>query len=185
MRAFGLVPRTAIADTAGAAWAVARHGEKDGTIVASGDEARALQALPLAALRLGEEGQLLMRRLGLRRIGEVLHQPRAPFAARFHAELLRRLDQALGRAPEPLVPVVEPPVYRAQAMFLEPIMSQEHVLEAATRLLETLARDLERAAVGARLLRLLLFQSCRDGEVRARSTWGSPRRAGTPGTSPS
>jgi protein ImuB len=99
-----------------------------------------------------------MRRLGLRRIGEVMHQPRAPFAARFHAEFLRRLDQALGRAPEPLVAIVEPPVYRAQAMFLEPIHSQEHVLEAATRLLETLARDLERAAVGARLLRLLLFK---------------------------
>ena len=158
LRAFGLFPRTAIADTAGAAWAVARHGARDATIVASGDERAALQALPLAALRLGEEGLLLMRRLGLRRIGEVMHQPRAPFAARFQAELLRRLDQALGHAPEPLVPVVEPPVYRAQAAFVEPIMAQEHVLEAATHLLEALARDLERDAVGARLLRLLLFR---------------------------
>jgi protein ImuB len=163
LRAFGLFPRTAIADTAGAAWAVARHGEKDGTIVASGDEERALQALPLAALRLGEDAQLLMHRLGLRRIGELMHQPRAPFAARFQAELLRRLDQALGHAPEPLVPVVEPPVYRAQATFIEPISAQEHVLEAATHLLEALARDLERAAVGARLLRLLLFRV--DAEV--------------------
>ena len=57
LRAFGLAPRMAIADTAGAAWAVARHGGKDGSIVASGDEARALQALPLAALRLGEDAQ--------------------------------------------------------------------------------------------------------------------------------
>jgi protein ImuB len=158
LRAFGLFPRTAIADTAGAAWAVARHGARDATIVASGDERAALQALPLAALRLGEEGLLLTRRLGLRRIGEVMHQPRAPFAARFQAELLRRLDQALGHAPEPLVPVVEPPVYRAQATFAEPIMAQEHVLKAATHLLEALARDLERDAVGARLLRLLLFR---------------------------
>jgi protein ImuB len=37
-------------------------------------------------------------------------------------------------------------------------MAQEHVLEAATHLLEALARDLERDAVGARLLRLLLFR---------------------------
>src|SRR5437660_336885 len=79
LRAFGLFPRTAIADTVGAAWAVARHGARDATIVASGDERAALQALPLAALRLGEDGLLLMRRLGLRRIGEVMHQPRAPF----------------------------------------------------------------------------------------------------------
>jgi protein ImuB len=163
LHAFGLVTRTAIADTAGAAWAVAHYGDEDGIIVASGGEKAALQALPLAALRLGEEGLLLMRRLGLRRIGEVMRQPRAPFAARFHAELLRRLDQALGHAPEPLVPVVEPPVYRAQASFAEPIMTQEHVLEAATRLLETLAHDMERAAVGARLLRMLLFRV--DGET--------------------
>jgi len=163
LKAFRLVPRMAIADTAGAAWAVARHGEKDGIIVAPGDEARALQTLPLAALRLGEDAHLLMRRLGLRRIAEVMHQPRAPFAARFQAEFLRRLDQALGRAPEPLVPVVEPPVYRAQASFAEPIMAQEHVLEAATHLLEALGHDLERDATGVRLLRLLLFRV--DGKV--------------------
>ena len=190
LRAFGLFPRTAIADTAGAAWAVARHGARDATIVASGDERAALQALPLAALRLGEEALLLMRRLGLRRIGEVMHQPRAPFAARFQAELLRRLDQALGHAPEPLVPVVEPPVYRAQAAFAEPIMAQEHVLEAATHLLEALARDLERDAVGARLLRLLLFRVVSKSASRTiaewcRWTWGWRRRAGTPGISPS
>jgi len=163
LRAFRLVPRMAIADTAGAAWAVARHGEKDGIIVAPGDEARALHTLPLAALRLGEDAHMLMHRLGLRRIGEVMHQPRAPFAARFQAEFLRRLDQALGRAPEPLVPIVEPPVYRAQASFAEPIMAQEHVLEAATHLLEALGHDLERDATGVRLLRLLLFRV--DGKV--------------------
>jgi protein ImuB len=157
LRAFGLFPRTAIADTAGAAWAGARYGRKDRGIVASGGEREALQALPLAALRLSEASQLLMRRLGLRTIHDVIHQPRAPFGTRFEPEFLRRLDQALGHAPEPLAPVVPPPVYRAQAMFLEPIHTQEHVLEAARRLLVTLAEDLARAAVGARLLRLLLF----------------------------
>src|SRR5262249_29113543 len=45
------------------------------------------------------------------------------------------------------------------------IMSQEHVLEAATRLLETLAHDLERADVGARLLRLLLFKVASSAHV--------------------
>ncbi|HSR81966.1 MAG TPA: DNA polymerase Y family protein [Hyphomicrobiaceae bacterium] len=165
LKAFRLVARMAIADTAGTAWAVARHSEQNGTIVASGEEMHTLHALPLAALRLGEDSQRLMHRLGLRRIGEILHQPRAPFAARFQAELLRRLDQALGHAPEPLMPVVEPPVYRAQACFTEPIMTQEHVLQAATCLLEVLGRDLERDAVGIRLLRLLLFRV--DGEVQS------------------
>jgi len=156
--AFGLYPRLAIAGTAGAAWAMARHGARGGMIVPPGGERDALRSLPLAALRLSQETQGLLRRLGFKRIGELGPQPRGPFAARFEAELLRRLDQALGEAPEPLVPVVPPPAYRAQAAFLEPILSAEHVLEAATRLLRELADALTRDAVGARVLRLLLFQ---------------------------
>ena len=162
---FGLFPRTAIADTAGAAWAIARYGGKERCIVISGGETAALSLLPPAALRLTEATQLLLRRLGMRSVGAILRTPRAPFAARFPPELLLRLDQALGRAPEPLAPVVPPPVYRAQAMFAEPILTQEHVLEAASRLLAMLAADLARDAMGARLLRLLLFQV--DGKTQS------------------
>jgi protein ImuB len=158
LRAFGLYPRTAIAGTAGASWAMARHGATDRSIVASGEEGSALEDLPLAALRLSQATQTLMRRLGFKRIGELVDQPRAPFAARFEPEFLRRLDQALGRTPEPLVPVVPPPVYHARATFLEPILSQEHVLEAARRLLRELADALARDAAGARVVRLLLFR---------------------------
>ena len=158
LRAFGLYPRTAIAGTAGASWAMARHGASHRRIVASGEESNALEDLPLAALRLSAETQALLRRLGFKRIGELVDQPRAPFAARFEPELLRRLDQALGRAPEPLVSIVAPPVYHARAAFLEPILSQEHVLEAATRLLRELGDALARDGVGARVLRLLLFR---------------------------
>src|SRR5262245_35905931 len=127
------------------------------TILIPGAEAEALRPLPLAALRLPEATLSLLRRLGLRRIGEVINAPRAPLAARFEA-LLLRLDQALGHAPEPLVPVVPPPVYRAQATFIEPITTSEHVLEAAVKLLAGLVHDLARDAAGARNLRLLLFR---------------------------
>ena len=65
-----------------------------------------------------------------------------------------------------------PPAYHARAAFLEPILSQEHVLEAATRLLRELGDALARDGVGARVLRLLLFRSCRrhlpaDGGVQS------------------
>jgi protein ImuB len=164
LRAFGLAPRLAVAGPPGAAWALARHARMSGTILAPGAEAEALRPLPLAALCLPEATLSLLRRLGLRRIGEVMDQPRAPLAARFEA-LLERLDQALGRAPEPLVPAVAPPVYSAQAVFAEPILSHEHVLEAATRLLDSLAADLAHAVVGARSLRLMLFRV--DGQVQS------------------
>jgi protein ImuB len=164
LRAFGLVPRLAIADTAGAAWGLTHYGSNENAIVSSGQETKALSPLPLAALRLPAEALSLLRRLGFRRIGEVIDAPRAPFAARFEA-LLLRLDQALGRAPEPLVPVAPLPVYRAQATFVEPIVSQEHILKAAARLLHGVVADLERDAAGARLVRLLLFRV--DGRMQS------------------
>lgn len=163
LRRFGLRPRLAIADTPGAAWAIARYGKTESMIVPSNGTESALHDLPLAALRLPEETRVLLRRLGFRRIADVVHQPRAPLAARFGAHFLTRLDQALGRAPEPLSPLAPPPVYRAQAMFVEAITTQVHVVEAATRLLCNLAEDLARDGVGARKLRLLLFRM--DGEV--------------------
>jgi protein ImuB len=172
LSAFGLAPRLAVAGTPGAAWALARFGNTRGLtrnqapcpILAPGLEAEALRPLPLAALRLPEATLSLLRRLGLRRIADVMGAPRAPLAARFEA-LLLRLDQALGHAPEPLVPAIHPPVYRAQAAFAEPIVSHEHVLEAATQLLDSLAADLALDAVGARVLRLMLFRV--DGRVQS------------------
>jgi protein ImuB len=158
LRRFGLSPRLAIADTAGAAWAVARYGGADEAIISSGGEERALHHLPLAALRLSEETLALLRRLGFRRIGQVMSQPRAPLAARFGADFLRRLDEALGCISEPLTALVPPPAYQARASFVEPISSQEHVLAAAGHLLGEVVRDLAHDALGARSVRLLLFR---------------------------
>ncbi|HJQ57890.1 MAG TPA: DNA polymerase Y family protein, partial [Vineibacter sp.] len=201
LRRFGLQPRLAVADTAGAAWALARYGETlspaqrgrwpkagggsdevSGTettsaplrpfgapphcvgredihpdihIVPPGEQAVAVRDLPLAALRLSGETQAILCRLGFRRIGELLRQPRAPFTARFGVALLERLDQALGQTAEPLAPLQPPPCYRAQASFVEAITTQAHVVEAATRLLCDLTRQLLRDGAGVRTLRLL------------------------------
>jgi protein ImuB len=155
---FGLRPCLALAGTAGASWALARYGHAPSAIAPDGGEAQALSDLPVAALRLSAGTLSLLRRLGFRRIVEVMDQPRAPFAARFEAALMQRLDQALGRTPEPLHPVVPPPIYRAQASFIEPIVSAEYVLMAASRLLHDLVPRLAQDDAGARALRLLLFR---------------------------
>lgn len=162
LRDFGLAPRLALAGTAGAAWALAHYGH-DGTIVSAGGEAAALRDLPPAALRLDDGTLTLLRSLGFRRIGALIDAPRAPFAARFGEAILRRLDQALGRVAEPLAPVLPPPVYRAQAVFADAIVAQDHVLAAARRLLHAVVRDLERDGKGMKRLRLLLFRV--DGGV--------------------
>lgn len=165
LRRFGLRPRLAIADTPGTGWALTRYGRTDATIVSSGGETQVLQSLPPAALRLPQTMAVDLRRLGFRRIGDLIHQPRAPLTVRFGVELLRRIDQALGREPEPLSSLSPPPLYRVQTGFAEPITTQVHVVEAATRLLQRLAADLEADGVGARKLRLMLFRV--DGEALA------------------
>ena len=129
----------------------------------SGREAAALADLPIAALRLSPETRTALRRLGFKTIGALIDKPRAPFAARFAAELLRRLDQALGRVDEPLVPIVAPPVYHSLHYSLEPIVTQEAVVARASRLMQNLVHVLLRDDVGARALRLCLYRV--DGAV--------------------
>src|SRR5580658_6823913 len=161
---FGLPARLAVADTPGAAWALSRFHKTSACVLPSGQEAAALSPLPIAALRLAPETRTTLRRLGFKSIGALLDKPRAPFAARFPTELLRRLDQALGRIDEPLVPIVAPPVYHTLRYLLEPIVAQEAAVAFATRLMQTLAHVLTRDDVGARALRLSLYRV--DGEIR-------------------
>ena len=102
LKALGFTATAAIAETAGAAWAIARFGGERIAVLPAGTAAVALAPLPVRGLRLPPEIATALRRMGLRRIGDLLPLPRAPLAARFGDLLLRRLDQALGRLDEPL-----------------------------------------------------------------------------------
>jgi protein ImuB len=163
-RHFALPARLAVADTAGAAWAVSRFHAQNSCILPPGRQAEALAPLPVEALRLSPDTCATLRRLGFKTVGALADKPRAPFAARFSKELLRRLDQALGRIDEPLVPITPPPVYHSLRYLLEPIVTQEAVVALASRLMQTLAHVLTRDDVGARVLKLSLYRV--DGEVK-------------------
>jgi protein ImuB len=164
---FGLPGRLAVADTPGAAWALSHFHATPLTALPSARQADAmvlaLAPLPIEALRLSAATRMTLRRLGFKTIGALLDKPRAPFAARFPAELLRRLDQALGRVDEPLVPIAAPPLYHSLHYLLEPIITAEAIIARASRLMRTLTHVLVRDDVGARALRLSLFHL--DGAV--------------------
>jgi protein ImuB len=163
---FGLPARLAAAETAGAAWALSRFQPPSrATVLRAGQEAEALAPLPIAALRLSADARTTLRRLGFKRVGALIGQPRAPFAARFETELLKRLDQALGRAAEPLVLIAPPPVYHSLRYLVEPVVTQDAIVAVAQRLMKDLVHALMRDGVGARTLRLLLYRV--DGEVTA------------------
>jgi protein ImuB len=160
---FGLPARLAVADTAGAAWALSRFHRAPLFVLPSGQQAAALAPLAIEALRLAPETRSLLRRLGFKTAGSLFDKPRAPFAARFPIELLRRIDQALGRVDEPLVPIVAPPVYHCLRYLLEPIFTQGTIVAHANRLMQTLVHVLARDDAGARALRFCLYNV--DGTV--------------------
>jgi len=147
--------QVAIAPTPGAAFALARHGGADR--VEQSDLAKALAPLPVEALRLHEGAAALLKRLGLKRIGQIMTAPRAPFAARAGQQAILRLDQALGCVREALIPRRPPPPVCAMRRLMEPVIALDAVLTVAETLCHDLSVLLEKRAAGARLLRLSLF----------------------------
>jgi protein ImuB len=170
-----LAARVAVADTAGCAWATARFGAASLHIVPIGGTREALLPLQLAALRIVPQLQETLAQLGLKRIADVIDRPRAPLAARFGENFLRRLDQALGREEEPITPRLPVPACVAERRFAEPILLEADVLGTIEQLAHELARILERRGEGARRLAVALFRT--DGKVaRAEIGTGAPLR---------
>jgi nucleotidyltransferase/DNA polymerase involved in DNA repair len=114
--------RAAMADTAGAAWALARFAERQADLFCPVRGQRdALGSLPVEGLRLDPPVLETFLKLGLRRIGDLYPMPRAPLARRFGEQPLNRLDQALGTLAEPIEPRRIPPAFRTRLAFAEPI----------------------------------------------------------------
>jgi protein ImuB len=137
LRKGGYDVKAAIADTIGAAWAMARFG-KNGIIVEPGRQSEALRLLPPSALRLDRSILQRLEKLGFRQIGQLSRIPRTNLRRRFGNVLLTRLGQALGTEPELLNPVQPPPLYQEWLPSLEPIRTAGGIEIALKRLLETL-----------------------------------------------
>ncbi|MEM8724359.1 MAG: DNA polymerase Y family protein [Pseudomonadota bacterium] len=210
---------TAIAPTAGAAWALAHFGPVRSIIgghlssssrgakprgdpwpddvsstgpwmasspsVPRNDEysmMRQLADLPVASLRLDQDVLTVLRRLGLKRLGELAEiatgpADRAEAAARdalkrrFRsksptANPLIRLDQLLGKVPEPLLPVVPQQMPLVQRRLMEPIRHRDLLDRVLSDLAVDMVRELEARGEGARRLELGLWRV--DGEVLVR-----------------
>ena len=151
----GVTGRLAIADSAGAAWALARHGRATVEIVQPGAHAAALAPLPVAALRLEPPDLELLARLGVDSAGQLLDMPRAPLVRRFGAAIVTRLDQATGRAPEPLDPVLPPTRIEVEQRFAEPLLTAEPIAHWLAALMTRLVEELARAGLGARAVELV------------------------------
>ncbi|WP_238308115.1 DNA polymerase Y family protein [Methylorubrum suomiense] len=166
----GMSACLALADTPGAAWAVARFGP--GGIVPPGGTSVALLDLPVAALRLPPEIVAALAEVGILRIGGLMAAPRAPLRRRFGPEPLLRLDRATGAEPEPLAILAAPEAPRAALRFPDPVGSPEVLGRVVGDLCTRIVPDLERMGLGARRLDLVfrridrLDQAIRIGTAR-------------------
>jgi len=155
LKAQGFHAGIGIADTVGGAWAAARHGKTP--IIPPGGTGEALAPLPLAALRLTPEIRDGLVQLGLKTIGDIMVRPRAPLTARFGAELMQRLDQAMGREEEPITPRLPVPPFSVEQGFPEPLLRDEDLTAVLARLTERLCVSMEKRGQGARQLLASFF----------------------------
>ena len=128
-------------------------------IAAPGQMYSALGPLPIAALRLEPEIVAQLARLGLRRIGDLLGQPRASLARRFGRGLVMRMDQAMGSAPEPVSPAKPPEHFAVRLTLPAPIGLAADILAPIVPLLDRLCESLRAKGRGARRVRLQAFRS--------------------------
>jgi protein ImuB len=193
LRRAGFQALIATADTRSGAYALVRHGRMTGGVIMAppGGIRTALAELPVEGLQLTGDLVILLRRLGLKQIGQLYALPRAALARRFrdaapkvaskHAmmgrkrrrglvrpaaaytgwaeALVMRLDQALGILSEPARGLNEPPVYRVQRVYAEPLISNDGILSALDDLAENLCVTLDEKQEGARALRFAIYRA--------------------------
>jgi protein ImuB len=171
----GIAARAAVADTPGAAHAVARYAATPLTVVPVAGHAAILAGLPVAALRLDAETAEALGRLGFDSIGQLMDTPRAPLTRRFGTTALRLLDQAMGRVPEPIEPILPPDLCRVRQSFPEPVSTADDLRRITIMLAEQLCEKLRRRDQGASRLDLVFARV--DGTVAlARIGTAAPTR---------
>lgn len=150
----GFTARIAIADTYGAAHAVARLAGATISITPVGGAAQALALLPLTGLRLTDDALKAAHRFGFESVGDLMALPRAPLARRLGQATLDRLDQALGRTSEPIAPITPNTILAAERRLVEPIGTAEAISQVIQDLVNDLVAKLRERGLGARALRL-------------------------------
>lgn len=153
----GITATIAMADTWGAAHALARHAGAV-TIAPPGTARDALAPLPLAALRLPPATVAGLADMGFQTVGDLMAVPRAPLTRRFGPEVTRRLDQALGQSGEPIDPLRPADLATARRAFAEPIAAAETIARQIGRLVGDLCAQLESRGLGARRLDLICWR---------------------------
>lgn len=167
----GFLARSAMATTAGAAWALSHYGSKQ-CIADADNPLSSFEYLPVAALRLEPHILKLLKRLGLKRIKDIYSVPRDSLVRRFRdhrnpgTNPLIRLDQLLGKVPEPMIPLNRNDPPRVSRRLMEPILHRSLLDQIIRDLADDIVRELEAQRLGTRRLELRAYRI--DGDVIVR-----------------
>jgi protein ImuB len=149
----------AVAPNPGAAWALTYSSKHQNTIVRDDQLAEALADLPPATLRLDDELVVSLHHLGLNTIGLLMKLPRESLPARFGSQLLLRLDQALGKIPEPLAPLEPFSPISARMDFDGAVESLEAIWLVFKKLTGQVVAELLKRGRGARTVEVEFFRA--------------------------
>ena len=147
----------AIADTASAAWALARATDEPMARSAPGRVAASVAVLPIELLGVDTATSDTLRRVGVRTIEALMHLPRSSVAARFGAGVLRRLDAMLGDVPELLVPYRPPDMVQAQVRFAVATDRLDWMRAAVSRSVRVFCDQLSRRRAGVRRVNITFY----------------------------
>jgi protein ImuB len=139
-----------------------------------------LDPLPVEALRLPDDILRTLHELDLRTIGALRRLPRDTLPSRFGPILLQRLDQALGDAPELIVPEHPPEPFEVRQTFEFPLQDRRTVHAALHAAVIRLTEQLGARGLGVQRLKCELSH---QPDAQARDVRHAPslaRRAGVP-----
>lgn len=117
---------------------------------------RTLSQLPVSMPVFDRDMQDRLAGMGLRQVGDVLRLPRDGLVRRFGADMLLRLDRALGRAPDPRLPFAVPPRFSGHLLLPAEVDNTGALLFAVQRLVKELSGMLRARVAGVRAMNLQL-----------------------------
>ncbi|MEP3654753.1 MAG: DNA polymerase Y family protein [Litorimonas sp.] len=160
LEAMNITARIGIADTKGAAAALARFGRATVEVSESGQTIPTMRAYPVEGLRLAQKTSSDLRRAGLKTIGQLSEIKTSELARRFGLDLTKALAATLGHAPDPISPRSADPIYAARMTLPDPIGLKDDLISVLDRLVTSVCKRLEKDANGAR--RYYLTVRCVD-----------------------
>ncbi|MDM7913035.1 MAG: hypothetical protein QUS09_08050, partial [Methanotrichaceae archaeon] len=130
-------------------------------VVRKGDERRFLEALPIDLLPISQEAITWLKRLGLRRMGQVARLPKDALASQLGAEGLKAHQLAKGVDDEPVKPRPRPDILEETLSLEPPLDSLDALMPAFDRLLDQLVSTLRKR-----------YQVCAEIRIRLHSEDG-------------